>query len=55
MSIRRFANRIWTPNMLDLKRDILSESQKSRYSIHPGSTRIYQDLKKNYGWPHMKR
>ena len=39
--IRRFANGIWIPNMSDLKRDILSEAYESRYSIHPGSTKMY--------------
>ncbi|GJU82793.1 putative reverse transcriptase domain-containing protein [Tanacetum coccineum] len=30
------------------------ESYKSKYSIHPGSDKIYQDLKKLYWWPNMK-
>lgn len=30
------------------------ESHKSRYSIHPGSDKMYQDLKKLYWWPNMK-
>ena len=53
--IRRFANRIWIPNIIDLKRDILSEAHESRYSIHPGSTKMYQDLKRNYWWPNIKK
>ena len=39
--IRRFANRIWIPNMIDLERDISSEAHESRYSIHPGSIKMY--------------
>ncbi|GJS15476.1 putative reverse transcriptase domain-containing protein [Tanacetum coccineum] len=31
-----------------------SQSQQSKYSIHPGSDRIYQDMKKLYWWPNMK-
>nr|GEU71996.1 putative reverse transcriptase domain-containing protein [Tanacetum cinerariifolium] len=27
---------------------------KSKYSIHPGSNKMYQDLKKLYWWPNMK-
>ncbi|GJW80467.1 putative reverse transcriptase domain-containing protein [Tanacetum coccineum] len=27
---------------------------KSKYSIHPGSDKMYQDLKKLYWWPNMK-
>nr|GEV58216.1 putative reverse transcriptase domain-containing protein [Tanacetum cinerariifolium] len=32
----------------------LCESHKSKYSIHPGSDKMYQDLKKLYWWPNMK-
>ncbi|GJW84726.1 putative reverse transcriptase domain-containing protein [Tanacetum coccineum] len=31
-----------------------SESHKSKYSIHPGFDKMYQDMKKLYGWPNMK-
>ena len=44
----RGTNRIWIPNMIDLTQDILSEAHKSRYYIHSGSTKMDQDLKKNY-------
>ncbi|GJR29038.1 putative reverse transcriptase domain-containing protein [Tanacetum coccineum] len=30
------------------------ESHKSKYSIHPGSEKMYQDMKKLYWWPNMK-
>nr|GEU48507.1 putative reverse transcriptase domain-containing protein [Tanacetum cinerariifolium] len=33
---------------------IMRESYKSKYSIHPGSDKMYQDLKKLYWWPNMK-
>nr|GEV89481.1 reverse transcriptase domain-containing protein [Tanacetum cinerariifolium] len=33
---------------------IMHESHKSKYSIHPGSDKMYQDLKKLYWWPSMK-
>ncbi|GJT15518.1 reverse transcriptase domain-containing protein [Tanacetum coccineum] len=32
----------------------MHESHKSKYSIHPGSDKMYQDLKKLYWWPNMK-
>nr|GEZ01362.1 putative reverse transcriptase domain-containing protein [Tanacetum cinerariifolium] len=39
----------------NLGRDtIMHESHKSKYSIHPGSDKMYQDLKKLYWWPNMK-
>ncbi|GJW40472.1 putative reverse transcriptase domain-containing protein [Tanacetum coccineum] len=33
---------------------IMHESHKSKYSIHPGSDKMYHDLKKMYWWPNMK-
>ncbi|GJW48214.1 putative reverse transcriptase domain-containing protein [Tanacetum coccineum] len=35
-------------------RVIMHESHKSKYSIHPGSEKMYQDMKKLYWWPNMK-
>nr|GEW67384.1 reverse transcriptase domain-containing protein [Tanacetum cinerariifolium] len=33
---------------------IMHESHKSKYLIHPGSTKMYQDLRKLCWWPNMK-
>ncbi|GJZ22370.1 putative reverse transcriptase domain-containing protein [Tanacetum coccineum] len=38
----------------DLHALIMHESHKSKYFIHPGSDKMYQDLKKLYWWPNMK-
>nr|GEY97074.1 hypothetical protein [Tanacetum cinerariifolium] len=38
----------------NLRELILQELQKSKYSIHPGSDKMYQDLKKLYWWPNLK-
>ncbi|GJV15523.1 putative reverse transcriptase domain-containing protein [Tanacetum coccineum] len=38
----------------DLRTLIMHESHKSKYSIHPGFDKMYQDLKKLYWWPNMK-
>nr|GEW36980.1 reverse transcriptase [Tanacetum cinerariifolium] len=38
----------------DLRTAIMHESHKSKYSIHPGSDKMYQDMKKLYWWPNMK-
>ncbi|GJZ26522.1 putative reverse transcriptase domain-containing protein [Tanacetum coccineum] len=46
--------RSWIPCRGDLKELIMNESHKSKYSIHPGSDNMYQDLKKLYWWPNMK-
>ncbi|GJU69479.1 putative reverse transcriptase domain-containing protein [Tanacetum coccineum] len=49
-----FNSRSWLPCYGDLRTVIMHESYKSKYSIHPGSKKIYQDMKKLYWWPNMK-
>ncbi|GJT79902.1 putative reverse transcriptase domain-containing protein [Tanacetum coccineum] len=46
--------RSWLPCYGDLRTVIMHESHKSKYSIHPGSEKMYQDMKKLYWWPNMK-
>ncbi|GJT13328.1 putative reverse transcriptase domain-containing protein [Tanacetum coccineum] len=46
--------RSWLPCYEDLRSVIMHESYKSKYSIHPGSEKMYQDMKKLYWWPNMK-
>ncbi|GKF09267.1 putative reverse transcriptase domain-containing protein [Tanacetum coccineum] len=47
-------NRSWILCFGDLRALIMYESHKSKYSIHPGSDKMYHDLKKLYWWPNMK-
>ncbi|GJS38201.1 reverse transcriptase domain-containing protein [Tanacetum coccineum] len=47
-------NRSWLPCYGDLRTLVMHESHKSKYSIHPGSDKMYQDLKLLYWWPNMK-
>ncbi|GKB45221.1 putative reverse transcriptase domain-containing protein, partial [Tanacetum coccineum] len=51
---RCIKNRSWLPLFGNLRDLIMHESHKSKYSIHPGSDKMYQDLKKLYWWPNMK-
>ncbi|GKA85606.1 putative reverse transcriptase domain-containing protein [Tanacetum coccineum] len=51
---RCIKNRSWLPLFGGLRDLIMHESHKSKYSIHPGSDKMYQDLKKLYWWPNMK-
>nr|GEX52310.1 retrotransposon protein, putative, unclassified [Tanacetum cinerariifolium] len=46
--------RSWLPCYDDLRSVIMHESHKSKYSIHPGSKKMYQYMKKLYWWPNMK-
>nr|GEX17870.1 putative reverse transcriptase domain-containing protein [Tanacetum cinerariifolium] len=52
--IRYHDKRIWLPLHGGLRDLIMHESHKSKYSIHPGSTKMYQDFRKFYWWPNMK-
>ncbi|GJT47093.1 putative reverse transcriptase domain-containing protein [Tanacetum coccineum] len=47
-------SRSWLPSYGDLRTVIMHESHKSKYSIHLGSDKMYQDMKKLYWWPNMK-
>ncbi|GKA66302.1 putative reverse transcriptase domain-containing protein, partial [Tanacetum coccineum] len=47
-------NRSRIPCLGDLRALIMHESHKSKYSIHPGPDKMYQDLKKLYWRPNMK-
>nr|GEU69548.1 hypothetical protein [Tanacetum cinerariifolium] len=46
--------RIWMPLHEGLRDLVMHESHKSKYSIHLGSTKMYQDLRKLYWLPNMK-
>jgi hypothetical protein len=47
--------RICVPDLKPIKESILREAHDSAYSIHPGSTMMYKDLKTRYWWNGMKR
>nr|GEX38315.1 putative reverse transcriptase domain-containing protein [Tanacetum cinerariifolium] len=47
-------NQSWFQFFGNLGDLIMHESHKSKYSIHPGSDKMYQHLKKLYWWPNMK-
>ncbi|GJS20028.1 putative reverse transcriptase domain-containing protein [Tanacetum coccineum] len=51
---RCFGNRVWLQQFGGLSDLIMHESHKSKYSIHLGSDKMYQDLKLLYWWPNMK-
>ncbi|GKB73722.1 putative reverse transcriptase domain-containing protein [Tanacetum coccineum] len=51
---RCIKNQSWLTLFGNLRDLIMHESHKSKYSIHPGSDKMYQDLKKLYWWPNMK-
>ncbi|KAI3706750.1 hypothetical protein L6452_24692 [Arctium lappa] len=52
--LKLFQGRIWVPKLGGNRELLLEEAHKSKYSIHPGSTKMYRDLKLMYWWPVMK-
>ncbi|GJR67215.1 putative reverse transcriptase domain-containing protein [Tanacetum coccineum] len=51
---RCIKNQSWLPLFGGLRDLIMHESHKLKYSIHPGSDKMYHDLKKLYWWPNIK-
>ncbi|GJZ75402.1 putative reverse transcriptase domain-containing protein [Tanacetum coccineum] len=51
---RCIKNQSWLPLFGNLRDLIMHESHKSKYSIHPGSDKMYQDIKKLYWWLNIK-
>ena len=52
---RTFEGILCVPNDEELKNEIMSEARETPYTAHPGSTKMYQDLKKSFWWNGMKR
>jgi hypothetical protein len=49
-----FERRLVVPRDQDLKKGILDEAHLSKFTIHPGSTKMYRDLRENFWWSNMK-
>ena len=50
-----FKNRLVVPKVPELRQSILEEAHPTKLSIHPGSNKIYHDLKQRFWWTKMKR
>ena len=50
-----YKGRICVPSDEDLKQLIMKAAHEILYSIHPGGTKMYQDLKEKFWWHGMKR
>jgi hypothetical protein len=49
-----FGQRLVIPQDRDLKKEILDEAHLSKFTIHPGSAKMYQDLRETFWWSNMK-
>jgi hypothetical protein len=47
-------DRLVVPKEAALKKKILDEAHTLRYSIHPGSTNMYHNLRQQFWWTRMK-
>ena len=50
-----YRDRVCVPNDDELKKSILEQTHSGSFAMHPGSTKMYQDLKTSYWWSRMKR
>jgi hypothetical protein len=50
-----FKDRLVVPKNHGLRKKIFDEAHTFKYSIHPGSTKMYHDLKAQFWWTRMKR
>jgi hypothetical protein len=48
-----FKDRLMVPKDFELRRKIMDDAHCSWYSIHPGTNKMYEDLKKNFWWTRM--
>ena len=53
--VLRFRGRVCVPDDAELRGLILEEGHKSRFSLHPSMTKMYQDLKDSFWWQGMKK
>ncbi|WVZ81000.1 hypothetical protein U9M48_028428 [Paspalum notatum var. saurae] len=49
-----FKNRLVVPKDMELRKRILDEAHTSMFTMHPGSNKMYQDLKQKFWWTRMK-
>jgi hypothetical protein len=49
-----FGKRLVVPVNPEIKKTIFDEAHMSKFSIHPDSTKMYHDLKRNFWWSNMK-
>ena len=50
-----YKDRVCVPDDNDLRKAILEEAHSGSFSMHPGSTKMYQDLKMSFWWSGMKK
>ena len=49
-----FLNKLYVPNDAQLKEEVMKEAHHSRFTVHPGETKMYHDWRHQYWWHGMK-
>ena len=49
----RFRRRLCVPDVTKIEEEIMQEAYCTLYTAHPGSTKMYQDLRYNFWWDGM--
>ncbi|KAL0320173.1 UNVERIFIED_CONTAM: hypothetical protein Sradi_5278800 [Sesamum radiatum] len=47
--------RVCVPDVEGLREEIMQEAHNAPYTMHPGTTKMYQNLRPYYWWPTMKK
>ena len=47
-NVLQYINRLCVPKIVKLKNKVIEEARSTRYSVHPGGTKMYWDLKEVY-------
>ena len=50
-----YRGQVVVPHSTDMREEILKEFHCSRFAVHPGGIKMYQDLRRQYYWSGMKR
>ncbi|KAL5550615.1 hypothetical protein UlMin_000791 [Ulmus minor] len=53
--VLHYKGRLCIPDDAEIKEQLLSEAHATPYSVHPGATKMYQDLKERFWWSGMKK
>ena len=53
--VLRYQGRLCVPDVEHLRKQIVEEAHGSRYSIYPGASKMYHDLREVYWWDGLKR
>ena len=51
----RYRGRVMVPQLTDFREEIFREFHCSRFSMHPGGTKMCRDIRRQYYWSIMKR